>query len=158
MPCPNGVMRSCTTRWRRWFCSAVRNGLGGGQTHNQCANVWQRGAEFLSTRWTLAFLSTHHNSVWRDFKDCVSFSWHAICKTDLLIINISKNCRLQILQILINVCTFKQSKLLNPELVKRNSAKTFTNIKQVLHIKRHGLNSTNSVNVAYGHKKKINLD
>lgn len=163
MPCPNGVMRSCTTRWRRWFCSAVKNGLGGGQTHNQYANLWLRGGRVsvhkvginisqYSPQFSLkrlqglcVFLLTRH----------LQNRFAVTCCT-----NKSKTCRFSS-QILITVYTFKQNKPLNPELVKQNSAKTFTNIKQVLHIKRHGLNSTNSdtsVNFAYGQKKKNNLD
>lgn len=36
-------------------------------------------------RWAWMPLLAHHSSIWRDFRDSVSFSWQAICKTDLLL-------------------------------------------------------------------------
>lgn len=151
MPCPDGVIRSWTTRWRRWFCSAVRNGLmeGGGKggkhpvnmsegSHpsRSCgdSNSWIRATGLVPvntklfilsgpqlesccpqtlvlviseesscpnstfattpsilkwkscsrpmTSWKQTFANAHHSSVWRHFRDSVSFSWHAICQTD----------------------------------------------------------------------------
>lgn len=34
------------------------------------------------TGWKQTFANAHQSSVWRHFRDSVSFSWHAICKTD----------------------------------------------------------------------------
>lgn len=74
IPWPEGVILSCTTKCRRWFCSAESKGL-----------LWEREREMRLKKPRLQYLTVktqkaHHSSVWRAFKDSVSFSWHAIYK------------------------------------------------------------------------------
>lgn len=111
MPWPDGVMRSWTTRWRRWFCSAVRNGL---RRENIFPHMINTVNEEIKIKIKNAAQSSSHNgnwhwhqmpyhsSVWRDLRDSVSFSWHAICKTDLLLHTAQIKPRLQIQMILTN--------------------------------------------------------